>query len=98
MTADLDQLAGRALAIAQDVTAKDGVKNAELKIDVHRRGAANVRFARNEATTSGESDEVTIAVWLALGQRHSSVSMNQADDASLATLAKRALAMAKLSP
>jgi predicted Zn-dependent protease len=92
-------LATRALGIALDVMKKDKQGGgAEVKIDVVRRAAANVRFARNEATTSGESDEMSVAVWVALGQRHASTSVNQTDDKSLASLAARALAMAKLSP
>ena len=95
---DLDALASRALGIALDVARKDGQPGAEVKVDVRRRAAANVRFARNEATTSGESDEVTVSTWIAIGQRHAATWVNQTDDGSLNALAARALTMAKLSP
>ncbi|MBX3258248.1 MAG: hypothetical protein KF782_00905 [Labilithrix sp.] len=91
-------LATRALGVALDVVKRDGAPDAEVKIDVRRRAAANQRFARNEATTSGESDEVTVSTWIALGQRHAAASVNQTDDESLKALAARALAMAKLAP
>jgi len=77
---------------------RDGRPDAEVKIDVRRRAAANVRFARNEITTAGESDEIGTTIWIALGQRHASTSVNQTDEASVRAAAGRALAMAKLSP
>lgn len=91
-------LATRALGIALDVMQKDKQGEAEVQIDVIRHAAANVRFARNESTTSGESDEMTVAISVALGQRHAATSINQTDDKSIAAVASRALAMAKLSP
>ncbi len=95
---DLTAIAARAFEIARDVARRDGRPEAELTIDVRRTGEANVRFARNEPTTSGESDETHVSVRVALGQRHATSSTNQAADRSLAALAARALAMAKLSP
>lgn len=97
-TPDISGTAARALGIAEGVVKKDGASGAELKVDVRRRASANVRFARNEMTTSGESDETSVTVTVAIGQRHASSSTNQVDDASLGELAGRALAMAKLAP
>src|SRR3954454_14766429 len=97
-TPDNEALAARALGIALDVMKRDGQPNAEVKVDIVRRAAANVRFARNEATTAGESDETSVSISAALGQRHATASLNQTDEKSLAALAARALAMAKLSP
>lgn len=96
--AEVSELASRALDVARDVAKRDGRPDAEVQVNVTRRAAANVRFARNEPTTNGASDEVTVTTWVGLGQRHASASMNQSDDDSLAELAKRALAMAKLAP
>ncbi len=99
MTAfDCATLGTRALGIARDVVKRDGQPDAELKIDIRRRAAANVRFARNEPTTSGESDETTVSIWVGLGQRQAFSSINQTDEKSIATVASRALAMAKLAP
>jgi len=93
----LSELAARALSIVTDVAKNDGQK-AEIHIDVVRTGSANVRFARNEMTTSGSSDESTVNVTISVGQKHASTSINQTDDASLKAVALRALTMAKLSP
>lgn len=98
MKEDIAVLAARVLESARGVAKRDGHPEAEVKVDVWRRAAAYVRFARNEATTSGESDEVTLNVWMSLGQRHASTSTNQTDEKSVAAAAARALAMAKLSP
>jgi predicted Zn-dependent protease len=95
---EISTLASRALGIARDVAKRDGQAGAEVQVYVARRDAANVRFARNEPTTNGATDEVTVTTWVGLGQRHASASMNQSDDASLAELATRALTMAKLAP
>jgi predicted Zn-dependent protease len=98
MSEDPSTIASRALGIALDAVKRDGVTGAEVEIDVRRRAAGNVRFARNEATTSGESDETAVIVSIGIGQRHARTSINQTDDKSLAALATRAIAMAKLSP
>jgi predicted Zn-dependent protease len=91
---DLEALADRALGIAKKV-AGPGV---ELKIDVHRNAAANVRFARNAITTSGSSDEISVSISMMIGKRHAAATINQTSDDALRSLADRALAMAKLSP
>ena len=97
-TEDIAALATRALGIALGVMQKNGHPDAEVKVDVQRRAAANVRFARNEPTTSGESDEVTVSVWVGIGRRHAATSVNQTDEGAIARVAERALAMAKVSP
>lgn len=95
---DCASLGKRALGIALDVIRRDGHGDAEVKVDVWRNAAGNVRFARNEPTTSGESDEISVAISVALGQRQASTSINQTDEKSISQVAARALAMAKLSP
>jgi predicted Zn-dependent protease len=60
--------------------------------------SAHTRFARNEVTTSGESDETDIDLYVALGQRHAEASTNQTDGASLDALAERAVALARVAP
>ena len=81
------------LAVASDLA-----KGAEVRVDVDRTRSANVRFAKNEMTTSGEYDEVTVAVSVALGKRQAWTSTNQTDAASLKSLVERAVAMARLAP
>ncbi len=91
---DHDRLAERALAVATKVAGR----GAEVRVNVLSRGSANVRFARNAITTSGAGEEISVGLFVKLGHRHAHTSINQADDASLARLAERAVAMAKLSP
>lgn len=60
--------------------------------------SANVRFARNEITSSGDVTETVAAVTLARGQRHAASTTNQTDDASLVALVERADRLARVSP
>ena len=54
---ELEQIASDVRAAARAIA-----KDAEVRVDVERLRSANVRFAKNEMTTSGEFDEVIIAV------------------------------------
>jgi predicted Zn-dependent protease len=87
-------------AVAENVLAIAGqaAKGAEVFASVQRSRSANVRFAKNEMTTSGEYDEVTVGVSIALGKRHASTSTNQTDPTSVKALIDRAVSMARLSP
>lgn len=58
----------------------------------------NVRFARNDISTSGIVDDVQLAVEVAYGQRVGTASINQFDDASLERVVRRAEDLAKLAP
>ncbi|MFO0742819.1 MAG: TldD/PmbA family protein [Labilithrix sp.] len=98
MSEDIAALCTRALGLALDVMAHEGAGAADVRVDVYRNASANVRFARNEPTTSGESDEISVSCWVGFGMRHASSSINQIDEASIRGVAQRALAMAKLSP
>src|SRR5438045_3579513 len=71
---------------------------AEARAMLFSARAANTRFARNEVTTSGESDESDVSLTIQLGRRHAGASSNQVDPASLAALAARALALARVAP
>ncbi len=90
---DLDAVSRKLLTIASDAA-----KGADIRVDTERTRSANVRFAKNEMTTSGEYDEVTVAVSIALGKRQAWTSTNQTDPASLKSLVERAVAMARLAP
>jgi predicted Zn-dependent protease len=90
---ELGSVAENVLAVASQVA-----KGAEVFTNVQRTRSANVRFAKNEMTTSGEYDEVTVGVSIALGKRHAGTSTNQTDPASLKALVERAVTMARLSP
>ena len=58
----------------------------------------NVRFARNDISTSGLVDDTGLAVQVAFGKRSGSATVNQFDDASLERCVRRAEELAKLSP
>ena len=59
---------------------------------------ANVRFARNTATTSGASSGYNLAITAAFGKRSGTVTLAEFDDASLQRAARNAEEIAKLSP
>ena len=87
-------------AVAENVLAVAGqvAKDAAVFSTASRSRAANVRFAKNEMTTSGAYDEVTVSVSIALGRRRAWTSTNQTDPASMKAMVERAVAMARLSP
>lgn len=89
----VEVVATNVINIAQSVA-----KGAEVRTEVRRTRSANVRFAKNAMTTSGEYDEMTVSVSIALGRRHAYTTSNQTDQASLKTLVERAVTMARLSP
>jgi predicted Zn-dependent protease len=59
---------------------------------------ANVRFARNTATTSGASSGYNLAITAAFGKRSGTVTTAEFDDASLQRAARNAEEIANLSP
>src|SRR5687768_8874836 len=59
---------------------------------------ANVRFARNTATTSGASSGYSLALTAAFGKRSGTVTTAEFDDASLQRAARNAEEIARLSP
>lgn len=71
---------------------------AEARAGLFSARSANTRFARNEVTTSGESDEADLSLYVALGKRHAVARSNQLDPASLSALAARALSLARVAP
>jgi predicted Zn-dependent protease len=91
--AKLEQVARGVLDIA-----KQHAKDAGVRVNVERMRSANVRFAKNEMTTSGEYDEITVSVVVTLGKRQAWTQTNQTDAASVKALVERAVTMARLSP
>lgn len=59
---------------------------------------ANVRFARNTATTSGASSGYNLAITASFGKRSGTVTTAEFDDESLQRAARNAEEIAKLSP
>jgi predicted Zn-dependent protease len=89
----LEEVAASVLRVAESVA-----KGAEVRTDVDRTRSANVRFAKNEMTTSGEYDEISVSVSIAFGKRQAWTSTNQTDPASVKAMVERAVAMARLAP
>ena len=58
----------------------------------------NVRFALNTVSTSGIVSDCTLAVSVAYGKRSGTATTNAFDDASLASVVKRAEELARLAP
>ncbi len=58
----------------------------------------NVRFARNDISTSGIVGDTELGVQVSFGKRVGTASINQFDDASLERVVRRAEALAKLAP
>lgn len=58
----------------------------------------NVRFARNDISTSGIVDDTELGVQVSFGKRIGTATINQFDDASLERVVRRAEALAKLAP
>ena len=60
--------------------------------------SGNVRFARNDISTSGIVASVELGVQVAFGKRVGTATINQFDDASLERVVRRAEDLAKLAP
>jgi predicted Zn-dependent protease len=58
----------------------------------------NIRFARNNVSTSGITDNTELTVQVANGSRSGLATINQFDDASLERVVRRAEDLAKLAP
>ncbi|WP_458733057.1 TldD/PmbA family protein [Sphingobium xenophagum] len=58
----------------------------------------NVRFARNDVSTAGITDNIDLSVQVAFGKRVGIATINQFDDAALERVVRRAEELAKLAP
>ena len=58
----------------------------------------NIRFARNDVSTSGIVDDVELGVSVAFGKRSGAATINQFDDESLERCVRRAEELARLAP
>ncbi|HEY7500486.1 MAG TPA: TldD/PmbA family protein [Vicinamibacterales bacterium] len=82
-------LTDRALALS---------KAEQTFVAVNGTERANLRFARNTATTSGASSGTSLAITSAFGKRSGTVTTAQFDDASLERALRNAEEIAKVSP
>jgi predicted Zn-dependent protease len=70
----------------------------ETRVTITSSANGNMRFAVNQASTSGDNYDNVITVRSAFGKRSASSATNSRDDASLKAVVQRAEALAKLAP
>lgn len=70
----------------------------ELRVTLSGGERANVRFARNTATTAGASSGYTLGVTAAIGKRAGTTTTGTFDDAALERTVRAAEEIARLSP
>ena len=70
----------------------------EVTANLSGGSEGNIRFARNDVSTSGVVDDASLAVQVAFGKRSASSTINQFDDASLLRVVRRAEELARLAP
>ncbi|PRQ07138.1 metallopeptidase TldD-related protein [Enhygromyxa salina] len=70
----------------------------ELVVSVRDRSHGHVRFARNQPTTEGDVETLTISVTASIGGRSATAVGNRSDKASLLALVTEAEELAALSP
>ncbi|HZJ67800.1 MAG TPA: metallopeptidase TldD-related protein, partial [Kofleriaceae bacterium] len=73
-------------------------RGAEALVAIRSERDGNTRFAVNEISTSGDTERMSIALTVQLGQRAATAIANQIDDRAIEDLVTRAIAMAKLAP
>ena len=70
----------------------------ETFVSLNGREAANLRFARNTATTSGATAGNNLAITASFGKRSGTTTTAEFDDASLERAVRNAEEIARLSP
>ncbi len=70
----------------------------ETAVSINGLKTGNIRYARNTVSTSGESENVSIAVTSVYGKRSGTATINELDDVSLQKTVKRSEEIAKLAP
>ena len=83
------QLAERALALS---------KAEACQVNINASANGNTRYARNEVTTAGDTDNATLTVTSRFGKRAASIGTNVLDDAGLARVVEDSERLAKLAP
>jgi predicted Zn-dependent protease len=73
-------------------------KAEETSVSINGGDRANVRFARNTATTSGASSGYSLAITASFGKKSGTVTTAEFDDASLQRAMRNAEEIARLSP
>ena len=69
-----------------------------IRVLINGGRSSNLRFARNTATTSGTSDNISLSVTATFGKKSGTYSFNQYDDKTLKEAVEKAEELAKLAP
>lgn len=70
----------------------------ELSVSLSGERNGNIRYARNTVSTSGETDNMSLAVTAVFGKRTGTATLNEFDDVSLEKVVRRAEEIARLAP
>jgi predicted Zn-dependent protease len=85
-----------AQALLKKVVALSKAETCEATLNGNTSG--NIRTARNTVSTSGQTDDLTLAVTSSYGKRAGTTTINELDDASLEKAVRRSEELAKLAP
>ena len=83
------QLCERVLALS---------KSEGCQVNINASANGNTRYARNEVTTAGDTDDATLTVTSRFGKRAASVGTNVLDDAGLTRAVETSERLARLAP
>ncbi len=76
-----------------------GLSKAEgCQVSINASANGNTRYARNEVTTAGDTDNATVTVTSRFGKRAASVGTNVLDEAGLARAVESSERLARLAP
>ena len=70
----------------------------ECEITLTGTNGGNIRYARNEVSTSGADENVSLSVESRFGKRSGVATINEFDDASLEKVVRRAEEIARIAP
>ena len=73
-------------------------KSDEMSVGLGGNRTGNIRYARNSVTTSGETNNLSLAITSVYGKKSGTATINEFDDASLEKTVRRAEEIAQLAP
>jgi len=70
----------------------------ETSITLNAERTGNIRYARNTVSTSGEADNLSLAITSIFGKRSGTATINEFDEISLEKTVTRSEEIARLAP
>ena len=70
----------------------------EMSVGLGGNRTGNIRYARNSVSTSGETNNLSLAITSVFGKQSGTATINEFDDASLEKTVRRAEEIARLAP